>query len=43
MSYEERLARVDLSTVTTKATMAEALRAALHRTGHRVVRDHEAK
>ena len=34
--------QIDLSAVTTKATMAEALRAALHRTGHRVVRDHEA-
>ena len=35
--------QIDLSTVTTKATLAEALRTALHRTGHRVVRDHEAK
>ncbi len=35
--------QIDLSSVTTKATMAEALRVALTRTGHRVVRDHEAK
>ena len=35
--------QIDLSTVTTKATLAEALRTALHRTGHKVVRDHEAK
>ena len=35
--------QIDLSTVTTKATLAEALRTSLHRTGHRVVRDHEAK
>ncbi len=30
---------IDLSAVTTKATMAEALKAALLRTGHRVVKD----
>ncbi len=35
--------QIDLSSVTTKATLAEALRAALVRTGHRVVRDHEGK
>ena len=34
---------IDLSTVTTKATMAEALRTALARTGYRVVRDTESK
>ena len=34
---------IDLSTVTTKATMAEALRTALTRTGHRIVRDEAAK
>ena len=34
---------IDLSTVTTKASMAEALRTALTRTGHRVVREGEAK
>ena len=35
--------QIDLSSVTTKATMAEALRTGLARTGHRVVRDHEGK
>jgi rsbT co-antagonist protein RsbR len=30
---------IDLSAVTTKASMAEALKTALHRTGHRVVKD----
>ena len=35
--------QIDLSSVATKATMAEALRTAFTRTGHRVVRDHEAK
>ena len=34
---------IDLSTVTTKASLAEALRTALARTGHKVVRDAEAK
>ena len=34
---------IDLSTVTTKASLAEALRTALARTGHRVVRDVETK
>ena len=34
---------IDLSTVTTKASMAEALRTALTRTGHRIVREGEAK
>ena len=35
--------QIDLSSVTTKATLAEALRTALTRTGYRVVRDHEGK
>lgn len=30
---------IDLSAVTTKASMAEALKTALHRTGHRITRD----
>jgi hypothetical protein len=34
---------VDLSAVTTKATMAEALRIALTRTGFRITRDGAAK
>ena len=34
---------IDLSTVTTKASLAEALRTALSRTGHKIVRDAEAK
>ncbi|TLD71944.1 STAS domain-containing protein [Phragmitibacter flavus] len=34
---------IDLSAVTTKATIAEALKVALQRTGHRFVRDAEAK
>ncbi len=34
---------IDLSSVTTKTTMAEALRTALTRTGYRVTRDPEAK
>jgi rsbT co-antagonist protein RsbR len=34
---------IDLSAVTTKASMAEALKVALQRTGHRVVRDLDSK
>ena len=34
---------IDLSTVTTKASLAEALRTALTRTGHKIVREAEAK
>ena len=35
--------QIDLSAVTTKATMAEALRTALTRSGYRVIRDAEGK
>ncbi len=34
---------IDLSAVTTKATMAEALKTALARTGHRVVKETAGK
>lgn len=34
---------IDLSAVITKATLAEALKVALHRTGHRVVKDSDLK